>query len=94
MKHILADLIDPCLCSHKERSLQKVNCPQCNQRMNQQFLPIHQHEAHGIPLLHIPIVPTQDTSQLYHVDFPENVERVPCPVPNCPYSAPTRTLSG
>ena len=60
--------------------------------MNRQFLPIHQHEAHGIPLLRIPIVPTQDTSQLYHVDFPENVERVPCPVPNCPYSAPTRTL--
>jgi hypothetical protein len=66
---------DRSLPTHKERSLQKVNCPQCNQRMNRQFLPIHQHEAHGIPLLRIPIVPTQDTSQLYHVDFPENVER-------------------
>jgi hypothetical protein len=83
---------DQSLPTHKERSLQKVNCPQCNRRMNQQFLPIHQHEAHGIPLLCIPIVPTQDTSQLYHVDFPENVKRVPCPVPNCPYSAPTQTL--
>jgi hypothetical protein len=57
--------------------------------MNQQFLLIHQHETHGIPLLHIPIVPTQDTSQLYHDDFPENIECVPYPVPNCPYSAPT-----
>jgi hypothetical protein len=60
--------------------------------MNRQFLPIHQHEAHNIPLLRIPIIPTQDTSQLYYVDFPENVERVPCPVPDCPYSAPTRNL--
>ena len=62
--------IDPC--RRKDRGLQKVNCPQCNQRMNRQFLPLHQHEAHGFPL-HISDCSYQDTSQLYHVDFSREV---------------------
>jgi hypothetical protein len=31
--------------THRERSLQKVSCPQCNKCMNRQHLLIHQHEA-------------------------------------------------
>jgi hypothetical protein len=81
---------DRSLPTYRARSLQKVSCPQCNRRMNRQYLPIHQHEAHAIPLLHFPTVPTLNTSQTYHVDFPENAERISCPVPHCPYSATTR----
>jgi hypothetical protein len=54
--------------------------------MNRQFLPIHQHEAHALPLLHVPIVSFSDTSHTYKINFPEDGLRVSCPVPNCPFS--------
>jgi hypothetical protein len=76
--------------THRERSLQKVSCPQCNKRMNRQHLPIHQHEAHAIPLLRVPTISSQDSNQTYYVDFPTQADRISCPVPNCPYSTTTR----
>ena len=76
--------------THRERSLQKVSCPQCNKCMNHQHLLIHQHEAHAIPLLRVPTISSQDSNQTYYVDFPTQADRISCPVPNCPYSTTTR----
>ena len=75
--------------THRERSLQKVSCPQCNKCMNHQHLPIHQHEAHAIPLLHVPTISLQDSNKTYHVNIPTQANRISCPVPNCPYSGTT-----
>jgi hypothetical protein len=51
--------------------------------MNRQHLPLHQHEAHALPMLHMPSIPNETTSQTYHVNFPLPLVsgvRVPCPV--------------
>jgi hypothetical protein len=90
-----ARCFDKFLLTQRQRAAEKVSCPQCNKRMNRQHLPLHQHEAHGLPLLHMPPIPDETTSQTYHVDFPLPLVseiRIPCPVPDCPYpGATTRT---
>jgi hypothetical protein len=77
--------------TQRERALQKMSCPQCHKRMSRQHICLHQHEVHGTPMLHIPMIPAQVSSQMYQVNFPSGT-RVSCPVPGCPYSASTRVL--
>jgi hypothetical protein len=87
-----ARCFDKFLLTQRQRAAEKVSCPQCNKRMNRQHLPLHQHEAHGLPLLHMPPIPDETTSQTYHVDFPLPLVseiRIPCPVPDCPYPGAT-----
>lgn len=77
---------DQSLPTHQERAAQKVSCPQCHKCMNRQHLKLHQHEAHGRPLLDFPSISLQAPSQTYHVDFPSvSGLVVPCPVLHCPY---------
>jgi len=35
-------------------ALQKVTCPKCTKHVNCQHLPLHQHEAHGVPMRTLP----------------------------------------
>jgi hypothetical protein len=65
-----AHRFDKSLPTQRQRAAEKVNCPQCNKRMNRQHLPLHQHEAHASPMLHMPSIPNEATSQTYHVNFP------------------------
>jgi hypothetical protein len=77
--------------TQRERALQKISCPQCHKRMSCQHICLHQHEVHSTPMLYIPMIPAQVSSQMYQVNFPLGT-RVSCPVPGCPYSASTRVL--
>jgi len=80
---------DHSLPTQRQWALQKVSCPKCNKHVNQQHLPLHQHEAHGVPMLQVPSEPTPVRSQTYQVDFPLYAQNVPCPVQGCLYLAPT-----
>jgi hypothetical protein len=70
--------------THRERKLSKVLCHICSKAMNNQYLPIHLRDIHGIRDS-IPTVPIDSSEgKSYTIHMPLQGFDTPCPVIDCP----------
>jgi hypothetical protein len=68
--------------SHRSRKMRKVSCPECNEIVSDQYLPIHLHHQHNI-VMEQETPETNEGGNSYSVSMPRYKMDIECPVPGC-----------